>query len=148
MKRMTRTMQLLNSQIWSSPKLLPTHHGTYGYIWAAAPILDLLVVYISFISKNILFSRVASSHRIPKEGGNKKRWGKYNIELPALLVSILFFTLLICRGVAMCKGGGPWPPQNFEIFLNIYIIILIFSKFSLKNKSWPSQIFDLVQWCS
>ena len=39
------------------------------------------------------------------------------------------------RGVAMCKGGGPWPPQNFEIFLNIYIIILIFSKFSLKNKS-------------
>ena len=26
-----------------------------------------------------------------------------------------------------------WPPQNFEIFLNIYIIILMFSKFSLQK---------------
>ena len=24
-------------------------------------------------------------------------------------------------GGATLKGGGPWPPQNFENFLNIYI---------------------------
>ena len=23
----------------------------------------------------------------------------------------------IDRGVAMCKGGGPWPPQNFELYI-------------------------------
>ena len=31
------------------------------------------------------------------------------------------------------RVGGPWPPQIFEIFLNIYIIILMFSKFSLQK---------------
>ena len=37
------------------------------------------------------------------------------------------------RGGGMYKGGGPWPYQNSEIFLNIYTIILIFSKFSLQK---------------
>ena len=38
------------------------------------------------------------------------------------------------KGGAMLKGGGPWPPQNFENFeIYIYIIILMFSKFSLQK---------------
>ena len=36
-----------------------------------------------------------------------------------------------CRGGGMYKGGG-MAPQNFEIFL-IYIIILMFSNFSLQK---------------
>ena len=34
---------------------------------------------------------------------------------------------------ACIRVGGHWLPQNFEIFLNIYTIILIFSNFSLKK---------------
>ena len=46
----------------------------------------------------------------------------------------------------MCKGGGHAPPPpNFENFKSIYVIILMFSNFSLKNKSWLPQILNLVQ---
>ena len=35
----------------------------------------------------------------------------------------------LITGAELCKGGG----GNFEIFKNIYIIILMFSKFSLQK---------------
>ena len=49
-------------------------------------------------------------------------------------------TMAMCRGVAMCKA---WPPK----ILKIYIIILMFSRFSHKRRVSPSPppIFDLVQ---
>ena len=38
------------------------------------------------------------------------------------------------NNVLLSRGGGMYmAPQNFEIFLNIYTIILIFSKFSLQK---------------
>ena len=43
----------------------------------------------------------------------------------------------IIMGRAMFKGGGPWAPQNFEIFLNIYIYI--YNYFNV-FKIWSTEI--------
>ena len=66
---------------------------------------------------------------------------------------ITLFSLLLAHqgvGVELCWRVGsraPSGPPNFENFLNIYIIIWCFQNLVYKNKSWPPQIFELVQWC-
>ena len=42
-------------------------------------------------------------------------------------LTTMIYKIVISRGGAMWKGGGPWPPK----ILKIYIIILMSSKFSL-----------------
>ena len=63
-------------------------------------------------------------------------WFSYSKVISNLHVLFLFdleIGLGCVRGGGMYKGGGPWPPQNSEIFKNIYTIILIFLKFSLQK---------------
>ena len=77
--------------------------------------------------------------------GDRSQRDAYGIGLDCLgWCPYLISRSIVPRGGGMFKGGA-MAPQNFEFFKNIYTIILIFSKFILKNKSWPPQIFELVQ---
>ena len=77
--------------------------------------------------------------------GDRSQRDAYGIGLDCLGWCPYLISRSIVPRAEACIRVGAWPPQNFEFFKNIYTIILIFSKFILKNKSWPPQIFELVQ---